>query len=157
MAPERPLPHQGASKIKAVKPVFFHCAELGPEGGRREQAERPGDHKGKDIAPTETPENVNEYGGLPEPLNDQQAKADPGQPPGAQGPQHPVLGPEWGPCHEQAAMQAEPETQAGKSPEGDDREGDGRQRPRRIRSSRGSTRTLGQWTQRCAEAAWTVT
>jgi hypothetical protein len=41
-------------------------------------------------------------------------------------------------------MQTEPEAQAGKSPENDDRDRDGRQRPRRIRSSRGSTRTLGQ-------------
>jgi hypothetical protein len=103
-----------------MKPVFFQSAELGPKGGRRAQAEGPRDHKGNDIAPTKGPENVDDDAGLPDPLDDQQAQADLGQPPGSQGPQHPVLSPQWGPCHEQAAMQAEPETQAGKSPDEDD-------------------------------------
>lgn len=137
--------------------MFLYCAELGPEGGGREQAERPADHKGKDIAPTETPENVNDDAGLPNPLNDQQAQADPGQPPGPQGPQHPVRSPQWGPCHQQATMETEPEAQAGKGPEDDDPDADGRQRPRRIKSLKGSTRTLGQWTQRCPAEARTVT
>jgi len=54
-----------------MQPVFFHSVELGPEGGRREQTERPGDHKGKDIASTEAPEKVDDDAGLPDPLNDQ--------------------------------------------------------------------------------------
>ncbi len=87
-----------------MKPVFFHCAELGPEGGRREQPEDPRDHKDKDIPPTESPKKVDDDAWLPDALNDQQAQADPGQPPGPQGPQHPVLSPKGGPCHQQATM-----------------------------------------------------
>jgi hypothetical protein len=76
-----------------VKPVFFNGAELRPEGGRREQAEGPRDHKGQDIAPIETPKNVHDSAGLTDTLNNQEAQADPGQPPGSQGTQHPVLSP----------------------------------------------------------------
>ena len=145
MRPEGQLPYQRGSKIEAVQPVFLHGAELGPHRGRRAQAEGPRDHKGKNIAPIETPKNLDDDAGIADPLNDQEAQADPWQPPGPQGPQDPVLSPQWGPCDHQATMQTESETQAGKSPEGDDREGDGRQRPRRIKSSKGSTVTDGQW------------
>jgi len=137
--------------------VILHSPELSPEGRCRAQPEGPRDHKGKDIAPTEAPENVNDYAWVPDALDDQQAQADPGQPPGPQGPQHPVRSPKWGPCHYQATMETEPEAQAGKGPEDDDPDADGRQRPRRIKSSKGSTRTLGQWTQRCPAEARTVT
>lgn len=145
MGPERNLPDQGGAKIEAMQPVFLNGAELGPKGRRRAQAEGPSDHKGKDIASTEAPENVDDDAGFPNPLHDQQPQAEPGQPPDRQGPQHPVRGPQRDPGDKEMAMEAKPDAKAGESPEDEDREGDGRQRPRRIRSSNGSTATEGQW------------
>lgn len=129
--------------------VHLHGPELGPEGGRREQPERPGYHKHKDISPAQAPENVEDAAGPPDSLNDQQAKADPGQPPGAQGPKHPVRGPQRGPGGKETAMESKPDAKAGECPEGDHREPDRLQRPRRISSSKGITLTEPQWRHRC--------
>ncbi len=104
MGPKGKLPDQGWAHVQSVDPVHLDSAEPGPEGRRRAQAERPRDHKGKDIAPTETPKSVDDDAGLADPLDDQQAQADPGQPPGPQGPQHPVRGPQRSPGDQEAAM-----------------------------------------------------